>query len=242
MTQEEVNRMNEIIEARSCNKEEREDKEDEKEQEEKPVEDKESEKEEVEEERDDESEPEKEEETEERSNEEIKEQVMVEERNETKPETTENNTINRNNNFINKMEFSLLKAINNVVNNRALDVVEAAANEKGLAEMRKAGLNYSGQIQLPVSELRAVTVANEHDDVIETELFDIMEPLRAKNILVAAGAKFLTGLVGDIQVPTMSMGQVTWEGENAEAKEAEYTFSSIKLQPRRVTGYVDISK
>lgn len=159
---------------------------------------------------------------------------------------TQNQTINNRNtktNIINNtMEFSLLKAINNVVNNRAMDVLTSAVNEKGIQEMRKTGLNYAGQIQLPVSELRAVTVAAEGEDVVATDLYDILEPLRAKNILVQAGAKFMTGLVGDIQVPTMSAGNVTWEGETASAKEAEYTFSSVKLSPKRLTAYVDISK
>ena len=141
-----------------------------------------------------------------------------------------------------KKQFSLLKAINDIANNRSLDAVSQAVVKAGAEEMRKAGQSFSGQIQLPVEERNTVTVTSEHDDVIETEFLDLMGPLRAKNVLVQAGAKYLTGLVGDVQIPIMGAGQVTWEGEIAEAKDASYGFTSVKLQPNRLTAYVDISK
>ena len=141
-----------------------------------------------------------------------------------------------------KAQFSLLKAINDIANNRSLDAVSQAVVKAGAEEMRKAGQSFSGQIQLPIEERATVTVTSEHDDVVETEFLDLMGPLRAKNVLVQAGAKYLTGLVGDVQIPIMTAGNVTWEGEIAEAKDASYGFTSVKLQPNRLTCYVDISK
>jgi HK97 family phage major capsid protein len=95
---------------------------------------------------------------------------------------------------------------------------------------------------MPVAELRDITVATEGNDIVATNLVDILEPLRAKNVLVKAGAKFLTNLTGDVQVPVMGAGNVTWEGETASAKDAGNTFTSVKLSPKRLTAYVDISK
>lgn len=141
-----------------------------------------------------------------------------------------------------KKQFSLLKAINDIANNRSLDAASQAVINAGADEMRSAGQSFSGQIQLPVESRAAVTVTNEHDDVIEVEFADLLTPLRAKNVLVAAGAKYMSGLIGDVQVPIMGAGNVTWEGEVASAQEAGYTFSSKKLQPKRLTAYVDISK
>ena len=141
-----------------------------------------------------------------------------------------------------KKQFSLLKAINDIAENRSLDAVSQAVINAGADEMRSAGQSFSGQIQLPVESRAAVTVTNEHDDVIEVQFADLLTPLRAKNVLVAAGAKYMSGLIGDVQVPIMGAGNVTWEGEVASAKEAGYTFSSKKLQPKRLTAYVDISK
>ena len=141
-----------------------------------------------------------------------------------------------------KKQFSLLKAINDIANNRSLDAASQAVINAGADEMRSAGQSFSGQIQLPVESRAAVTVTDEHDDVIEVEFADLLTPLRAKNVLVAAGAKYMSGLIGDVQVPIMGAGNVTWEGEVASAKEAGYTFTSKKLQPKRLTAYVDISK
>ena len=140
-----------------------------------------------------------------------------------------------------KKQFSLLKAINDIANNRSLDAVSQAVINAGADEMRSAGQSFSGQIQLPVESRAAVTITNEHDDVVEVEFADLLTPLRAKNVLVAAGAKYMSGLIGDVQVPIMGAGNVTWEGEVASAKEAGYTFTSKKLQPKRLTAYVDIS-
>ena len=141
-----------------------------------------------------------------------------------------------------KKQFSLLKAINDIANNRSLDAVSQAVINAGADEMRSAGQSFCGQIQLPVESRAAVTVTNEHDDVIEVQFADLLTPLRAKNVLVAAGAKYMSGLIGDVQVPIMGAGNVTWEGEVASAQEAGYTFTSKKLQPKRLTAYVDISK
>lgn len=144
---------------------------------------------------------------------------------------------------IKKMEFRLLKAINAVANNQTIDEVASSVVEMGKEEMRKSGLSFGGQIQIPTSELRStITVASEGEDTVATDLYDIIEPLRAKNVLVQAGAKFLTGLVGDVQVPVMAGGNVTWEGETSNASDAGTSFSSVKLSPKRLTAYVDISK
>ena len=161
---------------------------------------------------------------------------------EPQPDKDEDKKENISNRNKMKKQFSLLKAINDIANNRSLDAASQAVINAGADEMRSAGQSFSGQIQLPVESRAAVTVTDEHDDVIEVEFADLLTPLRAKNVLVAAGAKYMSGLIGDVQVPIMGAGNVTWEGEVASAKEAGYTFSSKKLQPKRLTAYVDISK
>lgn len=139
--------------------------------------------------------------------------------------------------------FSLVKTIRSIVNNQPLDDVSLAVINAGQEENRKAGVNAQGQIQLPSMEERAaVTVTAEGEDVVATELFDILTPLRAKNVLVNAGAKFLSNLVGNVQVPIMTKAQVTWEGETDAASDGAPTFSHVTLSPKRLTAYVDISK
>ena len=90
-------------------------------------------------------------------------------------ETNELQTRNTNNKKqLNTMEFRLLKAINAVANNKTLDETASAVIGAGAEEMRKSGLSYGGQIQLPTSELRsAITVTAEGEDVVATDLYDI---------------------------------------------------------------------
>lgn len=160
---------------------------------------------------------------------------------EKKEERTENNkSINTQN--MNK-RFSLVKAIRSIVNNQPLDDVTLAVIKEGQEENRKAGVNAQGQIQIPTMEERAaVTVTAEGEDVVVTEIADILTPLRAKNVLVNAGAKFLSNLVGNVQVPIMTKANVTWEGEVDAASDGAPTFSHVTLSPKRLTAYVDISK
>lgn len=139
--------------------------------------------------------------------------------------------------------FSLVNAINSIAKNQLMDDVSVAVSDAGKEEMRKAGLSMGGQIQLPMSELRStVTVTAEGEDVVPTDLYNIMEPLRAKNVLVQAGARFLTGLVGDVQIPIMTASNVGWAGEVAAAADGAPSFSHKTLSPKRLTAYIDISK
>lgn len=149
---------------------------------------------------------------------------------------------NKQNKNIMEKKFSLISAIRNVSNNKALDNLSQAVVEAGSNEMRKAGLNYVGQIQLPSNEMRGLTVADEGEDVVATDLMDVVTPLKAKNVLLQAGARFVPGLVGDLQYPVMSSANVSWEGETAKAKDANITFSNVKLSPKRLSVVVPISK
>lgn len=139
--------------------------------------------------------------------------------------------------------FSLVNAINSIAKNQLMDDVSVAVSDAGKEEMRKAGLAMGGQIQLPMSELRStVTVSAEGEDVVPTELYDIMAPLRAKNVLIQAGARFLTGLVGDVQIPVMTASNVGWASEIGAAADGAPSFGHVTLSPKRLTAYIDISK
>lgn len=162
---------------------------------------------------------------------------------EDKDETRSARNKHININTMKEQRFSLLKAIRNVAENRQLDNVTAAVCNEGMKEMRAAGLNTVGQIYIPTMETRAaVSVASEGVDVVATDLYDIIEPLRAKNVLVQAGAKFYTGLTNSAQIPVMTGSNVNWAGETAAATDGNVLFNNVTLTPKRLTAYVDISK
>nr|DAJ23563.1 MAG TPA: major capsid protein [Caudoviricetes sp.] len=158
---------------------------------------------------------------------------------------TENEERNKTNKTHSTMkEFRLLSAINAIANNKQLDETSASVINTGINEMRKAGLSYAGQIQLPVENRTSIaaTVEGAGKENVAVDTLNILEPLRAKNVLVNAGAKFMSGLIGDVTVPVMTSSNVTWEGENVSAKDGAGSFSSVKLQPKRLTAYIDVSK
>lgn len=156
-------------------------------------------------------------------------------------EDTENNEEENKERSMKKEKFSLVRAIRSIANNQQLDPLTAAVIAKGNEEARKAGISTQGQIVLPESRA-AVTVTSEGTDLVATDLFDILMPLRAKNVLIQAGAKFMGGLVGDVQIPIMSANNVSWKGEVASATDGAGAFTNVKLSPKRLTAYVDISK
>ena len=139
-------------------------------------------------------------------------------------------------------EFRLLKAIADIANNRQMDDVALAVSEQGREEMRANGLSYGGQIQIPIESRAAISVTAEGEDVVATNIYNVMEPLRAKNVLVQAGAKFITNLTGDVQIPLMTATNCGWESEMGEATDGAGTFSSVKLSPKRLTCFIDLSK
>lgn len=112
-------------------------------------------------------------------------------------------------------------------------------------EIREAIDNRQESIKLN-AETRAVTVQGEngvHDEVVETEIEGILEPLYANSVLNQLGVRTYTGLpMGDIQIPLMSKNTVKWEGETDEADATGNTFTAIKLSPKRLSAYIDISK
>lgn len=67
-----------------------------------------------------------------------------------------NEKLNKQTNKRSMEKFSLLKAINDIANNRQLDERSQEMVNDGISEMRKAGLSYSGQIVLPIEERSTV--------------------------------------------------------------------------------------
>lgn len=162
---------------------------------------------------------------------------------ETEPKENRNNINNTKN--IHMSNFSLIKAINDVVNNRNINEDALNVIEMGATEMRKSGLSYSGQIQLPVEERGdavAATVATDGKEIVATDKLNVLAPLMGKSILSEAGATFLTGLVGNISIPTYTGSTCGWKGELEAADNGKGTFSSVELSPKRLTSYIDISK
>lgn len=135
---------------------------------------------------------------------------------EEKEEIEEKNTRNY------AMKQTLVKELRNALDNNIKTI-------KVSAETRAVQVNgASGQV---------------HDHVVEKEIQGILEPLYAKSVLSQLGVKWYKGLPqGDVSVPVMSASNVGWAAEIGAASATGNTFTSVLLQPKRLTAYVDISK
>lgn len=148
----------------------------------------------------------------------------------------------KGNNIIMEKKFSLVKAIRNIAENRNLDDSTMAVINAGREEMRKSGLSYAGQIQLPSEKRAIVSVTAEGEDTVATDVLNILDPLRSNLVLAQAGAKILDNLVGDVKIPVLGASNVGWEGENGAAKDGSGAITSVTLKPKRLSCFIDISK
>nr|WP_320038860.1 phage major capsid protein [uncultured Bacteroides sp.] len=141
-------------------------------------------------------------------------------------------------------DFKLIRAISAIVNNQPLDEMAQAINNQGISEMRKAGQNYSGQILLPLGDVesRDISALGNGSANIATDKLGIVTALRNNLTLSAAGAQFMSGLIGNVSIPTYSGSNVAWAGETSAASDGAGTFAEVDLAPKRLTAYLDISK
>jgi len=105
-------------------------------------------------------------------------------------------------------------------------------------ELRNA---YETGKKINLAEVRAYTVNDEGEDVVQTDIYDIWEPLRAKNVLVQAGAKYISGIKNNVQIPLMSAVSVNWAAETGAASDGSGAFSSKSLSPKRLTAKYPVS-
>lgn len=107
-----------------------------------------------------------------------------------------------------------------------------------LKELRSA---YETGKKINLAEQRAYSVTDEGDKVVATDVYDIWGPLRAKNVLVEAGAKFISGIKNNVQIPLMGAVTVNWANETEAATDGSAAFTKKILSPKRITAKYPIS-
>lgn len=122
---------------------------------------------------------------------------------------------------------------------RGVKVGEFAIPEKALRQLgreKRAAISVTGQTST-AGDQGGVTVATE----IGENYF--VGALQAQSGLGQLGARFISGLNGDFQVPFASNGAVaTWEGETDEVPETQINFDHFKGQPKRVSALIPYTK
>ena len=150
--------------------------------------------------------------------------------------------------------FSIVKSIRSVVDNRPMDEVNQNVLNAGRKEMRDAGISFGGQIQLPLeyreeptpSPTPSVTVNQAGvetygKELIQTDKFSLMEPLTNKLVFTELGATYLN-VTNNVSVPKMSALNAGWVGEIEDSAKTSATFETVDYTPKRISAYIDISK
>ena len=131
-----------------------------------------------------------------------------------KEEEEDDKNTNKNNRNIMEQKFNLMKELRNSL---------------------ETGKSFN------LNEVRAYTVNDEGEDVVQTDIYDIWGPLRAKNVLVQAGAQYISGIKNNVQIPLMGKVSCSFEGETSAASDGSGAFTSKTLTPKRITAKYPIS-
>lgn len=147
-------------------------------------------------------------------------------------------------------QFSLLRAVNMLAAGKALDGLEG---EVSTAEARRLGRDPQGffvpaEIFAGASaEKRGqnVTPAADGGYTVATNVdyANMVELLRNQSHIMAAGARVITGLRGDVTIPRVLTGATAyWVSETGTITGSKATFGQIASKPRRIGASVPYSK
>ena len=138
--------------------------------------------------------------------------------------------------------FSLRKAMLEMVDGVGYSDEVRQMNDIGRQSLEQAGVSVRGSrgIYIPVEcrdSFTATGAAGTGSDLIETNFMDIQKPLRDRLVLSQAGARVLTGLRGNIDIPDYSGST-----ENDKAKDGGGSFSHKTMKPKRLTSILTVSR
>lgn len=140
-----------------------------------------------------------------------------------------------------KKRFSFHKAIRSQMSNGVLDGVEAEIHQETKRRASAAGVAITGlAIPTDFSQQRAdgQTVTQDSGGygakLVATELQNPIEFLRPKPIVESLGARFMTGLQGNLEFPTNDGGITgAWSGEVATTSASKNAYGSKSMSPKR---------
>lgn len=145
-------------------------------------------------------------------------------------------------------QYSIVRAINRLATKQPLDGVEKAAHD---AHVKLTGREAQGmgffiphdvmshrrggmpsQIRALFTNVYSAAGALVSDDLLAGSMIEL---LRNKLAVVRMGARLLTGLVGNVQIPLQSGGATaSWLAENATISESNQTVGQLALVPHRL--------
>lgn len=136
--------------------------------------------------------------------------------------------------------YSIAKAIQDIAVRGRLEGLEAEMHAEALREDPSvSGIGIPTMILNP--QKRADLVASG-SKLVPTDTIGFIEALRAKLVVVQAGALLMPGLKGNVSMPRGNGGDGDWEGEVDANADFGMTVDDVTLTPHRYGAYQSFSK
>lgn len=164
-----------------------------------------------------------------------------------------------------KAKYSMLRAVNAALNSDwkeagfEREVSETIAKQRGVTskgffipmnlpfcpdeEHARAYRMQNGRAQVRAPYL--VGTAAQGGNLVETNLMaeNFIEVLRNQSVTAMLGARILSGLVGNVDIPRqISASQTYWVGESVAPTESEGTFDKVSLRPKTIGALSKMSR
>lgn len=136
--------------------------------------------------------------------------------------------------------FSIQRAISQIVNNNKLEGLEAEMKQEGEKEYRSMGLSTSGNLILPSALMQKRANVNENGTA-GVQVLGFAEALHAASIARQLGVRFVN-LVQDGKFVIMSPTTTTWEGEVDANADGGQALTTVSITPKRLATKVLLSK
>lgn len=150
-------------------------------------------------------------------------------------------------------QFSYLRAIRALQNPTDAKAQADAAYEREVsrAAAAKAGRPERG-IVIPTDVLQhrdlitgTTTATSKGGNLIQTDVLgaSFIDVLRNSMVLPRVGARFMTGLQGNVAIPKRTTSVTAyWPGENTAPTEGTNVFGQVTMSPKTLAAYIDIGR
>ena len=144
--------------------------------------------------------------------------------------------------------MSIVRGIQNLMNNKPLEGAEAEAHQEAINESRSMGLNFSGNFQIPSVVARANTAtgatnAGGLSPLIKDDITNMVPFLTPKLFLEELGATMFTGLQSNFKIPVgATQSSASWNSETGAADETTPILSELTASPNRLAAYTKFSR
>ena len=145
-------------------------------------------------------------------------------------------------------EYSFKRAMEMAITGRR-EGVEGEFSSVGGDEFQRSGVSVSAHsIKIPSEVFKrdmtatGGTSGSEGGVNVQTSVGSIIDVLLPRTVLNGLGVQRLSGLVGNLDLPTAStVPSAGWNTENGTATEKSPAFSKITFSPKRLAAYIQVS-